>query len=74
MEILSPEDRWQSVRQKIEEYFAIGVKWVWVIEPENRAVLVYRSNTEMHKLGEEDTLKGEGILEGFTLPVASLFQ
>jgi Uma2 family endonuclease len=73
VEILSPEDRWQSVRQKIEEYFAIGAKWVWVVEPENRAVLVYRSSTELQKLGEEDILEGEGILEGFTLPVISLF-
>ncbi|MCS7220491.1 MAG: Uma2 family endonuclease [Anaerolineae bacterium] len=74
VEILSPEDRWQNVRQKIEEYFAIGVERVWVVDPENRAVLVYRSNTEMRQLGEGDILKGEGILEGFTLPVASLFQ
>jgi Uma2 family endonuclease len=70
---MSPDDRWQEVRQKLEEYFSIGVQWVWIIEPENRAVLVYRSSTEMDKLGEEDTLHGEDILAGFTLPVASLF-
>jgi Uma2 family endonuclease len=73
VEIMSPDDRWQEVRQKLEEYFSIGVQWVWIIEPENRAVLVYRSSTEMDKLGEEDTLHGEDILAGFTLPVASLF-
>ncbi len=73
VEILSPEDRWHDVWQKLEEYFAIGVRWVWIVEPENRAVLLYRSVTEMQRLGAEDTLVGEGALEGFTLPVASLF-
>lgn len=73
VEILSPDDRWEEVRQKIEEYFAIGVERVWIVEPENRSVLVYRSVTEMERLAEADTLEGEGPLAGFTLPVASLF-
>lgn len=73
VEVMSPEDRWQHVRQKLEEYFIIGVCWVWIIEPDNRAVLVYRSSTEMRKLSEGDTLVGKGVLEGFTLPVGSLF-
>jgi Uma2 family endonuclease len=74
VEVISPTDTWEDVRQKLEDYFSIGVQRVWVVEPENRAVLVYRSITEMQRLGEGDTLIGEGALEGFTLPVASLFE
>jgi Uma2 family endonuclease len=74
VEIISPTDRWQDIRQKLEEYFAIGVQRVWIVEPDNRTVLVYRSVTEMSRLGESDTLLGEGILEGFTLPVSELFE
>ncbi len=74
VEILSPSDRWQEVRQKIEEYFAIGVQRVWIVEPDNRDVLVYSASTEMRKLGEGDLLTGEGVLEGFSLPVAELFE
>jgi len=73
VEVMSPHDRWQEVHQKIEEYFAIGVRWVWVVEPENRAVRIYRSTTEVQKLSEGDTLEGEGPLAGFTLPVAEIF-
>lgn len=62
------------MRQKIEEYFSVGVQWVWVVEPENRTVLVYRSATEMRKWGEADVLRGEGVLEGFEMPVARLFE
>lgn len=73
VEVMSPNDRWQDVREQIEEYFSIGVQWVWVVEPANRAVLVFRSSTEMQKFEEGDTLHGEGLLEGFELPVATLF-
>jgi Uma2 family endonuclease len=74
VEIISPSDRWQDVRDKLEDYFAIGVHRVWIVEPDKRAVLVYRSSTEMHKLSEGDTLIGEGVLDGFSLPVAELFE
>ena len=73
VEIISPSDRWSDMRRKIDEYFAIGIQWVWVIEPEDHAVLVYHSRTDMRELTENDTLVGEGALEGFSLPVASLF-
>lgn len=73
VEIMSPDDRWQDVWEKLEDYFSIDVQWVWVVEPANRAVLIFRSPTEIEKLGEKDTLHGEGILAGFELPVASLF-
>jgi len=74
VEVISPDDRWEDVRQKLEDYFSIGVQWVWVVEPENHAVLVYRSVTEMQRLSDSDSLTGEGALEGFTLRVASLFE
>lgn len=73
VEILSPSDRWQDVRQKLAEYFALGVRWVWIVEPDNQTVLVFRSITDMQQYGIHDTLVGEGLLEGFTLTVASLF-
>jgi Uma2 family endonuclease len=73
VEIMSPSDRWQDVRQKLTEYFAIGVRWVWIVEPENQTVLVFRSTIDMQQCGIDAMLVGEGILEGFTLTVASLF-
>jgi Uma2 family endonuclease len=73
VEILSPDDRWEDVRQRIEEYFGIGVERVWLVEPENKAVLVYRSVTEFERLDEAGTLAGEGVLDGFTVAAGSLF-
>ena len=73
VEIISPGDRWQDMRLKIQEYFTIGVQQVWVVEPENRSVLVYRSAAEVRTLLESDVLVAEGLLEGFSLPVATIF-
>ncbi len=73
VEILSPNDAWQEVRRKIGEYFSIGVERVWIVEPENRDVLIYRSSLEAISVGEGEMLKGEEVLEGFSLAVADLF-
>jgi len=41
VEILSPEDRMVRMVPKIEDYLSIGVEWVWVIDPEEKAALIY---------------------------------
>ncbi len=61
------------MRQKLDEYFTIGVQQVWIVEPENRTVLVCHSRTDLRELGEQDTLVGEGVLDGFNMPVVTLF-
>jgi len=41
VEILSPEDRMVSMAPKIQEYFSIGVEWVWVIDSAEQTALCY---------------------------------
>ena len=74
VEIVSPTDRWADLRQKVQDYFSIGVTRVWVVEPDNQAVLVFRSATEFTTLGLGDTLRGEGLLAGFEVPVATVLE
>ncbi|MGH2545162.1 MAG: Uma2 family endonuclease [Ardenticatenaceae bacterium] len=73
VEIMSPGDRWEDVRAKLKEYFAIGVTWVWIVEPRKRRVIVYSSETEMQEYDKSDIVSGEGILTGFSRSVAELF-
>ena len=73
VEVVSPDDRWPELRQKIEEYFAIGVERVWIVEPQERAVSVFRSTTESLRLMGADTLEGEGALAGFHVAIRELF-
>jgi Uma2 family endonuclease len=74
VEVTSPADRWQDVRQKLEEYFAIGVQRVWIVEPDKRTMLVYSASVDVRAYREGDILIGEGVLEGFTLPIGELFE
>jgi Uma2 family endonuclease len=41
VEILSPEDTTSETLEKIREYKAFGVNWVWVIDPVTRAGQVH---------------------------------
>ena len=73
VEIMSPDDRWQAMREKLADYFSIGVDRVWVVEPRNRKVLVFSSTIDVEEYDEGDTLRGEGALEGFAIQVGDLF-
>jgi Uma2 family endonuclease len=73
VEILSPDDSWSEVNEKLEEYFAVGVQMVWVADPRRQQVHVYRSLTEIERLTAEDTLSGGEVLPGFSVPVSELF-
>ena len=38
IEVLSPEDRFQRVQQRVQEYQRIGVAHIWVVDPESREI------------------------------------
>jgi Uma2 family endonuclease len=74
VEVLSPRDSASELTQKLREYFEAGVRLVWVADPEARAVLAYRSATDVRTLGESDRLSGEDVLPGFEVEVRALFE
>ena len=41
IEILSKDDRYSALREKIADYQSFGVKYVWVIDPSTRKADVY---------------------------------
>ena len=43
IEILSPDDTTAETLEKVREYLAFGVQWVWVIDPVTRAGQVHSS-------------------------------
>ena len=44
IEILSPEDRFARTNLRIQEYLDFGVPVVWLVDPAERRVWVYRKN------------------------------
>lgn len=73
VEILSPNDSLTDVTQKMREYFAIGVRLIWVVDPKARKVYAYRSLTDVREFNENDNLPGDEVLVGFAVKVAQLF-
>jgi Uma2 family endonuclease len=73
VEVLSPDKRLRKILEKLQEYFNRGVRLVWIIDPEERTVTVYRSAEEGKVLHETATLSGEDVLPGFSCRVAELF-
>ena len=73
VEVLSPDDAWSQLMEKLEEYFAIGVQMVWVADPRRQQVYVYSSLTEVERFTMAEVLSGGKILPGFSVAVAELF-
>ena len=73
VEVVSPTDRAEDVREKVIEYFQAGVRLVWVIFPRLQVVDVFEAPDRVRVLGRADALTGEPVLPGFTLPLAELF-
>ena len=45
IEILSPDDRMSRFQQRIDDYLAMGVRFVWVVDPAVRRGWVYTSDS-----------------------------
>lgn len=73
VEVVSPNDLYEEVDRKVEEWLSAGVALVWVINPRSRTLTVHRPDADLHKVGESDELTAEPILPGFRCAVADLF-
>lgn len=73
VEIRSPDERPKRLRLKLREYFACGVRMVWVVDPEEHSVTVYRQADEGRVLWDHAMLSGEDVLPEFSCRVCDLF-
>ena len=74
VEVVSPTDSSHRVEEKAFIYLEAGTQLVWVLKPRSKTVTVYRSETEIALLTQNDILSGEDVIEGFTCQVAELFE
>jgi Uma2 family endonuclease len=72
VEVLSPNDRWRDVLDKVGEYLQAGVLEVWVADPEERRVHVYRQDQAPFILDEPAELTSPTLPE-FRCVVADFF-
>jgi Uma2 family endonuclease len=73
VEILSRNNTADEIARKRREYFSRGTQLVWIVDPRARTVEVFTSPTASTLLQETDTLTGDPVLPGFTLPLCEFF-
>lgn len=74
VEIPSPSDLLMRVSEKVQAYLDAGTQMVWVIDAVLQTVAVYRPDRDFKLLTLGDTLTGEDVVEGFSCPVAQIFE
>lgn len=73
VEIISPNDTYTGVAEKADEWLKAGCKMVWVINPRQETVEVYRSTKDKTVLRGDDILEGGETIKGFKCRVEELF-
>jgi Uma2 family endonuclease len=73
VEVVSPGEGADDVREKVRDYLAAGTRLVWVVYPRTREVVVHTPDGLSRAYGEGDTLEAFDALQGFTCAVADLF-
>jgi Uma2 family endonuclease len=70
IEILSPEDRMSRVEQRIDDYLAMGVRYVWLLDPATKRAYAATLETGLREV-KASSLKTENpVLE---MPLAEVF-
>jgi Uma2 family endonuclease len=74
VEVVSRSEAAADIQRKVSEYFAAGARLVWIVYPDMRQVVVFRSARESVVLTAQDTLDGGDLLPGFACRVSELFE
>lgn len=74
VEILSPNNTYGDIMDKIELYLEAGVPMVWLIETRQKTITAYRPGVDPEMFTSRGELTAEPHLPGFRVPVAKLFK
>ena len=74
VEIISPNDRYTEVEEKVAEWLEAGARMVIVVNPRRRSVRVHRSLSDVIDLTEGDAIDGADVVPGWILPVTEIFE
>jgi Uma2 family endonuclease len=67
IELRSRTDSLTSLREKMREYLASGLRLGWLINPQQQQVEIYRLNSDVEIINLPAILSGEDVLPGFVL-------
>ncbi|MCU0346338.1 MAG: Uma2 family endonuclease [Saprospiraceae bacterium] len=74
VEVISPNDKIEKVKDKLREYFAAGVKVVWHVFPVQQEVEVYTSARRSEVFSGADMVSAAPAIPDFQLKVDEVFK
>lgn len=75
IEVLSPNDSYMAVDEKVDAYRHDGVRLIWLVDPQRKKVAVHRiADIQPEILTRDKTLSGEDVLPGFTARLTDIFK
>lgn len=74
IEVISENDRYHDVVEKVETYLLDGVKLIWLVDPKLKQFIIYSPEGDSPiTLKGDTTLTGGDVLSGFSVPLRDLF-
>ena len=73
IEVISPNDIYREVDEKVQDWLDAGTRMVIVINPRRRDATVHLPNEDPVTLTEEDILDGGDVVPGWTMPIREIF-
>jgi Uma2 family endonuclease len=73
IEVISPNDVWEKVMDKVHDYFSAGVQQVWLVALKLREIWIFDAPSHPRVLTVQDEITGEPLLPGFKCSVSELF-
>ena len=74
VEIISPSDNQGDIHDKVRLYLDHGIAGVWVVDPVDQCVQIYRAGQPVMLFSGEQLLTCEPELPGFSVHVSELFR
>ena len=72
IEVLSPNDPYSEIEEKVIDYLAAGTRVVIVVDPKKRAAWIQTAR-DRRQLTMNDALEAPDLLPGWSLPLRDLF-
>jgi Uma2 family endonuclease len=74
VEVVSPNDKFSEVLEKVDLYLQDGMRLVWVVDLKRKSVLIYTPDGDSPRtLKNDDILTGEDVIAGFHIKLSDLF-
>jgi Uma2 family endonuclease len=73
IELRSPTDSLDVLREKMQEYVDNGAHLAWLIDPAQKRVYVYRPGEPVKELEQPEKISGQPLLSGFELNLREIW-